>query len=241
MNVRSVRETMVWLRNALHRFEPGAPSPLIDISQLDDADRELITQILGEGEVTIRIDDEYPTHIREGVLTGVWRTTQSDTDGNLIADYVEVAGIPGRVMRSVDNGTEIDTSVDPAHAAELMSARSILAELRAAQQALAIDGATHAVNLTMLPVSDEELAFLDERLGRGTVDIISQYYGTCRVSSTASADTWWVRYYNSTGTLILNSIETSRIPEVVVAAAEDLHDSAKRLEELLAPYWSEVA
>ncbi len=241
MNPRTARETMVWMRNALSRFKPGAPSPLIDIRELDDADRELITQILGEGEIAIRIDDEYSTQIRESALTGVWRTLQTDDEANVVADLIEVAEIPGRVGRSVVNGARIDTSMDAANAAELVSARSILAELAAAQQAFAVEGTTHTVNLTMLPMSDAELRFLDERLGRGTVEIVSRYYGTCRVTSTAVSNTWWVRYYNSTGALILNSIETSGIPEVVIAAAEDLRDSAQRLEELLAPYWSQVA
>jgi hypothetical protein len=43
------------------------------------------------------------------------------------------------------------------------------------------------------------------------------------------------------GILILNLLEVVDVPEVVGAAAEDLVDSANRLNDILAPYWSEVA
>jgi hydrogenase-1 operon protein HyaF len=98
----------------------------------------------------------------------------------------------------------------------------------------------HSVNLSLLPLSEAELEFLDERLGRGTVDILSRSYGKCQIISTRSRDVWWVRYYNSMGILILNSLEVADVPVVVHAAAEDLRDSAQRLDEILAPYWSDV-
>ena len=93
----------------------------------------------------------------------------------------------------------------------------------------------------MLPLSDEELEFLDTRLGRGPVDILSRAYGKCQVISTETANVWWVRYYNSMGTPILTTIEVVDIPNVVAAAPEDLRDSEARLREILEPYWSEVA
>jgi hydrogenase-1 operon protein HyaF len=43
------------------------------------------------------------------------------------------------------------------------------------------------------------------------------------------------------GTLILNTLEITNMPQVVAAAAEDLGDSAARLHEILAPYWSDAA
>ena len=91
------------------------------------------------------------------------------------------------------------------------------------------------------PLSESELEFLDARLGRGPVDVLSRAYGKCQIISTLTPGVWWVRYYNAMDTLILNSIEVVDIPLVVCAAAEDLRDSAKRLDEILAPYWSDVS
>ena len=50
-----------------------------------------------------------------------------------------------------------------------------------------------------------------------------------------------MRYYNSMGVLILNTLEVADVPSVIKAAPEDLVDSAERLEQMLEPYWPEVA
>jgi hydrogenase-1 operon protein HyaF len=43
------------------------------------------------------------------------------------------------------------------------------------------------------------------------------------------------------GTLILNTLEITEVPEVVCAAQDDLDDSRRRFRELLGPYWTELA
>jgi len=40
-----------------------------------------------------------------------------------------------------------------------------------------------------------------------------------------------VQYYNSTEQLILNTVEVVDVPEVALAAAEDIDDSIVRLDE----------
>ena len=41
---------------------------------------------------------------------------------------------------------------------------------------------------------------------------------------TATRNVWWVQFYNSQDALILNSIEVTAMPEVAVAAPEDIAD-----------------
>ncbi len=98
------------------------------------------------------------------------------------------------------------------------------------------DAPVHVINLTLLPVSDGDPAYLDKRLGQGAVTILSRGYGNCRISSTAVKNAWWVRYFNSRESLILNTIEVTRIPGVACAAVQDLEDSAERLAEILEVY-----
>ena len=121
------------------------------------------------------------------------------------------------------------------------NALPILVELEAAVAEYESSGTLHSINLSLLPLTEEEIEFLDARLGRGAVDILSRSYGKCQVISTLTANVWWVRYYNSMGTPILNTLEVVSVPEVVKAAREDLSDSGQRLAEILAPYWSDVA
>ena len=66
--------------------------------------------------------------------------------------------------------------------------------------------------------------------------ILSRGYGNCRISSTATRNVWWVQFFNSQETLILNTIEICEVPEVACAAQEDIDESAERLDEILAVY-----
>ena len=63
--------------------------------------------------------------------------------------------------------------------------------------------------------------------------MISRGFGNCRITSTGARDVWRVQYFNNMNTLILNTIEVVDVPEVALAAAEDLVDSRERLAELV--------
>jgi hydrogenase-1 operon protein HyaF len=67
----------------------------------------------------------------------------------------------------------------------------------------------------------------------GPVAMISRGFGNCHVSSTGLSNVWRVQYFNNMNTLILNTIEVVDVPEVVLAASEDLIDSRERLSELI--------
>jgi hydrogenase-1 operon protein HyaF len=96
------------------------------------------------------------------------------------------------------------------------------------------------INLTLLPLSEGDIHFLGETLGTGPVETLSRGYGDCQITSTAYPGVWWVRYTNSMGTQILNTLEITDIPAVACAAQEDLDDSRQRFAELLEPYWTEL-
>jgi hydrogenase-1 operon protein HyaF len=68
------------------------------------------------------------------------------------------------------------------------------------------------------------------------VVMLSRGYGNCRITSTLTRNVWWVQYFNSQDTLILNTIEISHVPDVACAAQEDIDDSAQRLHEILEVY-----
>jgi hydrogenase-1 operon protein HyaF len=95
------------------------------------------------------------------------------------------------------------------------------------------------VNLSLLPLSPQDLTHLDAALGNGRVVVLSRGYGNCRVRSTRVPHTWRVVYYNSQDAVILNAIEVGGVPDVCCAAREDLADSAERLHEVL--QWIEQA
>ena len=114
-----------------------------------------------------------------------------------------------------------------------MNAPTLLQELHDQRQQWRPGMPAHLVNLSLLPLSLEDVGFMDQQLGTGRVLILSGGYGNCRITSTRVANTWRVVYYNSQDAMILNSVEVVDMPEVACAAHEDLVDSALRLEEVL--------
>ena len=115
-----------------------------------------------------------------------------------------------------------------------MNSPAILAEIAAQMEARRAGSRAHVVNLTLLPLSPEDHAAIDGALPAGPVAIVSRGFGHCRIESTLARDVWRVRYFNSMSTPILSTIEVVDLPEVALAAPEDLEDSRDRLGELIA-------
>lgn len=236
LHLHGAHSAMQWLRQSLAGYETATEPAIANLEELDAASRELVNQILGEGEVSMTYTGRANARTQESVLAGVWRTFYFDQDERLLADFIEVSDVP-RLARLPDpRARTIDTS-DAGVSPEVMNAMPILIELEAHLERFETDGAANVINLTLLPLSESDVEFLDNRLGRGPVDILSRAYGKCQVISTRTPNVWWVRYYNSMNTLILNTLEVVDVPLVVSAAAEDLADSRVRLDEILAPYW----
>jgi hydrogenase-1 operon protein HyaF len=234
------REAMSWLGNALVEYQLKTEVQLANLNALDEENRELVNQILGEGEVSVTCDGALNAKVQESVLAGVWRTLYFDADGEVAMDLLEVAAVPHVAFAEDSSMRPVNTAL-PLETKDITNALPILVELEDRCSKFEKSGTEHSINLTLLPLSQEETEFLDTRLGRGPVDMLSRAYGKCQVISTLTPNVWWVRYYNSMGTLILNSLEVTNMPKVVAAAPEDIGDSATRLTEILAPYWSDAA
>ena len=114
-----------------------------------------------------------------------------------------------------------------------MNSPALVEEIRQRAASYADGQSAHVINLTLLPVSDADLDTLYHWLGHRDVSILSRGYGNCRITSTHLRNVWWVQYFNSMDTLILNSIEVVDMPEVALAAQEDFDDSIERLREYL--------
>lgn len=213
---------------------PGLP---IDLGDLDATNRELVDQVLGEGEVSIRVDGEPRIEAQESVLAGVWRVRRLGANGALLGDFIEVGAVPGTIEVCADEMACVRVDDDPApHPDGVLNAPPLLTEIgdRVAQYRLG--DPPHVINLTLLPQTEQDLAYLVARLGQGRVTILSRGYGNCRITSTGVRHVWWVQYFNSQDRNILNTIEITGMPSVACAAPEDIADSASRLDEILEIY-----
>lgn len=239
-NLTGARASMDWLRETLDGWRPGEPS-LADISALDEENRELVNQVLGEGEVAMKFSGDFQCHTQESVLAGVWRTFYFNEEGKVTHDLLEVAEAPF-IARLGDLGRDRDPATVAAREAPqgVVNAQAVLTEIADRVGTRRPGDETHVINLSLLPMSDEDLVFLDESLGKGPLDILSRGYGHCIISATRVPDVWWVRYFNSMAKMILNSLEITDLPHVVQAAPEDIRDSGARLAQLLEAYWTDV-
>lgn len=233
-------EAMAFLKNALAAFGNSEQKPLADLTHLDEASRELVNQILGEGEVSMTYSGTPRAHVQESVLAGVWRTFYFDDEGSVAIDLLEVGHVPHLALAESKPARSIDLS-ESRNLENMPNALPLLVELEHHRRTFGTDGESKSINLTLLPLSQEELEFIDARLGRGPLDVLSRAYGKCEVISTEFQHVWWVRYYNAMGSLILNLLEVTDVPQVIAAAREDIRDSENRLDELLQPYWTTPA
>ncbi len=214
--------------------EATADKGVIDITALDEANRSFVDQVLGEGEVS---SVGGATHqAQESVLAGVWRVRVSDEQGKVIADLIEVGEFPQTLLRVAFKDARSAVDIPDTFGPNVFNTPALLPEIN--EHIAKADGgqSAHVINLSLLPHTPEDLTALSQLLGKGELTILSRGYGNCRVASTATRNTWWVQYYNSQDTLILNSIEITDLPDVVRAAAEDLADSGERLADILEVY-----
>ncbi len=198
-----------------------------DLSKLDRANRTLIAETLGEGEVAMRVLGIPAIAIQESVFAGVWVLKSVDMD------MIEVGPVPAQALERAFVSQEPASGVLTPRKPGVVNAPSLVVELFDRSENFDPGAETHTVNLTLLPHTEQDLEWLDQALGKGSLEILSRGYGNCRIEATALPQVWRIRFFNSMDTLILDTYEVSALPQVVMAAPEDLADSARRILEVL--------
>jgi hydrogenase-1 operon protein HyaF len=206
--------------------------PVLDLKGLDGASLRVLNETLGEGEVAAVVDADHEIRIQETVFSGVWREQHFEAGGALRHDYLLAAPVPpvvGRRARERAAPRLRDLELPPG----AMNVPALLHELQEAMDRSGPATPAHVINLTLLPLSPEDTVHIDRVLDGGSVVVLSRGFGNCRISSTAARNVWRVQYFNNMQTLILNTIEVIEMPEVAVAAGEDLAETHERLADLV--------
>lgn len=234
---RPALETLEAIHAALAQWTPNGSST-IALDELDAAARALVDETLGEGEVSVLVETPGERiEIQEATLAGVWRVRAiAKTQGRAAParERIEVTAFPrGALVRAFPREWPVDLDYAQAPRPGIVNAPAILTEIVHKSRAYRPGELPHVVNLTLLPVTPEDLAAIEMGLGQGGVTILSRGYGNCRIDATATRGVWRVRYFNSADTLILDTIEVADVPAVACAAPEDIADSALRLADIL--------
>lgn len=231
-HMAAARDLLAGFHDRLRAWQDG-DGPELEMTHVAPGPLGMANQMLGEGEVSIRIRGPREAHIQETLFAGLWRVQEHDETGRVVRDRLMACPIPALVTHAARQAAtpRLPSVTVPVGA---MNSPALLREI--AQQVAARRNGTapHVVNLTLLPLTPEDHSVLDQAMAPGPVAIMSRGFGSCRVSSTSVRDVWRVQYFNSMNTLILNTIEVVDVPEVALAADEDLCDSRVRLAELIA-------
>ena len=225
-------------RNLLVRFveEMHAGAPRFELATLPPTVVRVLNESLGEGEVSVRIaehnGDDVEIRIQETVFAGVWREQHLRGNGALVHDWLQACPVPPVALERARHAasTHLPTLEMPRGA---MNTPALLTEIREHVLHFAPGKPTHVINLTLLPLTPEDHAMIERIAPVGPVAILSRGFGNCRITSTRLCNLWRVQYFNSMQTLILNTLEVVDVPEVALAADDDLADSRERLRELV--------
>ncbi len=233
------RDLFIEIYNEMKMWNPdsGEAGPAFALDRFDVETIRLIDQLLGEGEVSIKVtlpNDKFDEiRIQESIFVGIWRV-RCYKDGKPITDQIEISPIPTCVPEAayISSGEQL-RKTEPRE--DAMNSPAILAELSTAINQWSPGSAAFTVNLSHLPVSPGDLEIIEDAIGQGSVHMISRGFGNCHIKSTGTRHVWKVQYFNNSPSrlLILNTVVVTGFPEEAIAASEDLQDSTDRVEELV--------
>jgi hydrogenase-1 operon protein HyaF len=230
-HLAAARDLLAAFCDRLRDWREGE-GPELELTHVAAGPLGMANQMLGEGEVSVRIRGPREIHIQETIFAGVWRVQEHDEPGRVVRDRLMACPIPSLVTHAA-RATAAPRPRTVEVPAGAMNSPALLREIDQ-QVTVRRNGApAHVVNLTLLPLTPTDHQVLEQAIAPGPVAIMSRGFGSCRVSSTLVRDVWRVQYFNSMQTMILNTLEVVEVPEAALAAPEDLADSRERLGELV--------
>ena len=111
------RDLLAAFLELLEAWDPAGArqGPRLDLAGIAAPVQEIVNQMLGEGEVSIRIDGARRFRIQESVFTGLWRVCELDGDGSLARDWLEAGMLPEVVVEiAKDAGQAAPPRIEPA-------------------------------------------------------------------------------------------------------------------------------
>lgn len=226
------------LADGLAAQRVAQPARTFALTELSQTERNLLADILGEGEVTgiVALPDRRVVQIQESVLAGLWRVRVEPEADQPAVEYLEIGAVPQIVSLAAHDFTRADLPVVAAPDGA-MNVMPVLAELAGRQAVCQPGEPAHIVNFTLLPMNEVDMTHLQASLGNGPIQIQSHGYGSCRIWATGTRHVWSVQYFNAMDAAILDTLEVVDIPAAARAADEDFEDSAERLREIIEAYF----
>lgn len=95
-SVGNIRALLAEIVARLEKLDENGETGMIDLNSLpfSPGEYEQLRQILGQGEVSARIEAIGPSEIIETHYPGVWWVTHYNVEGDIVADMIEIARLP---------------------------------------------------------------------------------------------------------------------------------------------------
>jgi hydrogenase-1 operon protein HyaF len=220
-----------------HHAEGPAEASRISLRALDAGDRDMVVDVLGEGDVWGQLGGNVCYEIVESVLPGLWRIEATAQDGAK-SEWLEVAEIPQAIVATAERMPRDTISIPTQVPQGAMNALALLNELQERSSAYKPGTENHIINFTLLPITEVDAEVLTTVLGQLPLVIRGGGYGSCRIFATGLRHVWAVQFLNSMDKVILDTLEIGGVPVAALAAREDFEDSAGRLAEIIQAYVS---
>jgi len=230
-SLSEARAILAEFADALGPWDPklARTGPRLHLNGASAGALAVVHGMLGEGAMTIEIARPRSLLVQETTFAGVWRICRLDACGEAIDEWLEAAAFPELVTQIARD------AASPAFAGQPRSGipSAVLERVGAAMRACTPDTAACIINLTLPALTPEDRRLIDAMLPAGPVAITSRGFGLCRIHSTRAHDVWRVQYFNGANSLVLDTLEIVQVPEIAVAAIEDLDDTCERLADLV--------
>ena len=132
--------------------------------------------------------------------------------------------------------TEIPIRIEPAAPLAGLGGgvMAILAELAGLLARLAAGEQPATIDLRSLPMSPQDRVALQGVLGDGEVQATLDAQGLSSIRETRVPGLWWVEHRDPRGELIAESIEVTRMPQILMSALDEIGAGAAALRAQIA-------
>ncbi len=181
------------LQHQLSERQPPLGEVLaVDLLNLNADDRHFINTLLGEGEVSVRIQqaDGSESEIQEAIFCGLWRVRRRHGE-QLLEDKLEAGCAPLALWQAATQNVLPTDSLLPPPIDGLMNGLPLAHELLA--HVRNPDAQPHSINLTQLPISEADRLFLSRLCGPGNIQIRTIGYGESYINATGLRHVWHLR------------------------------------------------
>jgi len=113
------------------------------------------------------------------------------------------------------------------------NAPPLLRELLERVRRLLDDGESSAIDLSALPLTPADLAWLRDKLGTGEIAVTLHAHGESTLNETGCPGIWWVTHRNEQGAVMSQFIEAAFVPELVKAHPRDVLTGQEYLESMI--------